>query len=167
MVKTFALLQAIIQAANITPPADIVFPIIIAALMGVQLAALVATPVPAAATGRYDVIGQQDGKPYNNVPYRNSFTGIPGRPMLVNETGNEIVIDPYTTRNLQMNYPDIIEGINQARVPQRASGAYPYSSQKSAAGPVVVQFHPDTLKAMNDFQETIKNPITPTKSLRV
>jgi len=92
---TIALLQAIIQAANIAPPADIIMPIIIAALMGVQLAALIATPVPAAAKGRYNVIGQQDGKVYNDVPYQHSFTGIPGKPMLVNETGNEIVIDPY------------------------------------------------------------------------
>ena len=158
---TIALLGAIIQAANIAPPADIVMPIIIAALMGVQLAALIATPVPAAATGRYNVIGNQDGKAYNNVPYNKSFTGIPGRPMLVNETGNEIVIDPYTTRNIQMNYPDIIEGINQARVPQRASGSYPDSgSSRSATNqPVIVQFHPDTLKAMNDFQEQIKKPL--------
>jgi len=158
---TIALLQAIIQAANIAPPADIVMPIIIAALMGVQLAALVATPVPAAAEGRYNVIGQQDGKSYNNLPYKNSFTGIPGRPMLVNETGNEIVIDPYTTRNIQMNYPHIIEGINQARVPQRASGQYPDSggSRSSGSTQISIGFDDETKQEMKNFREQLKKPL--------
>ena len=150
-----------ITSALALEPAGIALAIIVGILGAAQIGLILATPVPQAAAGRYNVTGMDDGKKYNNVPYLESFTGIPGNPMLVNETGNEIVIDPYTTRNIQMNYPYIIEGINQAKVPQRAGGLYPDAGiQKTAANaPVVVQFHPDTLKAMDDFKEQIKKPL--------
>ncbi len=135
--------------------------IIVGLLGAAQIALILATPIPQAASGRYNVIGKQDGKAYNDVPYQSSFTGIPGRPMLVNETGNEIVIDPYTTRNIQLNYPYIIEGINQARVPQRAGGYYPDAgAQKTTANvPVMFGFDPATLNALDKFQKTLEKPI--------
>ena len=123
------MLQAIINAANIAPPADIIFPIIIAALAGIQLAAIIATPVPQAAEGRYDVIGQQDGKLYKNVPHIGTpKTGLYKNTFLGSENGGEIVIDTPTTENLMMNYPDVIKAIKYAStgaVPQRAEGYYP------------------------------------------
>ncbi len=144
------------------PILGVALAIIVGLLGAAQVALILATPIPQASSGRYNVTGKQDGKAYNNVPYQESYTGIPGRPMLVNETGNEIVIDPYTTRNIQMNYPYILEGINQARVPQRASGAYPYSSQRSAAGPMLIQLHPDTLKVLDRLDERLAKPIDAT-----
>lgn len=143
--KEISLVQAIINTAQavtaaLTLPVAGVALAVIAGLLGaIQIGLILATPVPEAATGRYkaiqrakqaamgsyDVIGQSDGKYYPGVPYDPKFgTGIPGRPLLVNETGNEIVIDPDTTKNLIMNYPEVIKAINMARVPQRASGAY-------------------------------------------
>ena len=138
--------------------------IVVGLLGAAQIALILATPIPQAATGRYNVIGNQDGKAYNNVPYQNSFNGIPGRPMLVNETGNEIVIDPYTTRNLQMNYPDIIEGINQARVPQRAGGSYPYATSQRTVGGISSQsvFDSEALQVIKDFTSQLKKPLDAT-----
>jgi hypothetical protein len=56
-------------------------------------------------------------------------------PTLISETGQELVIDPKTTRNLMVNYPQVIDAINFARVPQRAVGKYvetPSASQQPA-----------------------------------
>ncbi|MCX6305535.1 MAG: hypothetical protein NT040_11255 [Bacteroidetes bacterium] len=130
--KEMALFNALISVAVAiagalaTPPGPggIVMSIIAAALGAIQIGFILSQKVPAAATGRFNVIGEQDGRAYNDVPYQESFTGIPGRPMLVNETGNEIVIDPKTTRNLMVNYPGVINAINFARVPQRSGGSY-------------------------------------------
>ena len=94
-------------------------------LGGLEIALIASTPIPAAAKGRYNVIGQGDGKQYNNVPYEKApETGLYTRPTLFAETGNEIIIDPVTTKNIQMNYPGIISAINFARIPQRAMGNF-------------------------------------------
>ncbi len=171
---TIALLQAIIQAANIAPPADIVFPIIIAALMGVQLAALIATPVPAAAQGRYDVIkksrqaasgrysvmGQDDGKQYNNIPFLSDpQSGVYSTPTLFAETGREIILNPKHTENLMRFQPGLLDAI--MRVPQRASGLYQDTgAQRTTANvPVVFGFDPATLNALEKFQKTLEKPI--------
>ncbi len=171
---TIALLQAIIQAANIAPPADIVFPIIIAALMGVQLAALIATPVPAAAEGRYDVIkksrqaasgrysvmGKDDGKQYNNIPFlEDPQSGVYSTPTLFAETGREIILNPKHTENLMRFQPGLLDAI--MRVPQRASGLYQDTgAQRTTANvPVVFGFDPATLNALEKFQKTLEKPI--------
>jgi hypothetical protein len=123
---TIAFLQAIIQAANIAPPADIVMPIIVAGLMGLELAALIATPVPQASKGIYNVTGADDGKLYSNVPLTRSLkTGYYTRPTLVAEEP-EYIIDTKTTREISMNYPEIFDAINNVReVSQRYRGRYP------------------------------------------
>ena len=85
--------------------------------------ALVATPQ--AAHGRWDVIGEDDGRVYRNVPYRGvARTGIVSTPTLMGEQGAEIVIDNPTTRNIIMNAPWIVGEIMRYRVPQRAGGKY-------------------------------------------
>ena len=150
-----------ISAALTIPIVGIAMAVIVGLLGAAQVGLILATPVPQAASGRYNVTGQQDGKSYSNVPYKSSFTGIPGRPMLVNETGNEIVIDPYTTRNIQLNYPHIIEGINQARVPQRASGQYLDSQgQRSSSGKTIIAYDQETLDAMRAHTEQMKKPMS-------
>lgn len=74
--------------------------------------------------GRYDVLGAEDGKLYNNVPYTGKLsTGLVRSPVLVGEEP-EVVIDTETTRNIMFNAPDLLGAINAMRVPQRAAGNY-------------------------------------------
>lgn len=82
------------------------------------------------ASGRYDVIGEDDGKNYRNVPYIGSSpTGIVRRTSLISENGAELIINAEDLAKLQkhINYPLIVDAIEDARrghVPQRASGNY-------------------------------------------
>ena len=82
------------------------------------------------ATGKYDVIGADDGKLYKNVPYAGTVgTGIVSSPTLIAEDGGELVVSSPDLRALQkhINYPLIVQAINEVRagsVPQRASGKY-------------------------------------------
>ncbi|MEI7980424.1 MAG: hypothetical protein WCI71_02150 [Bacteroidota bacterium] len=111
--------------------------VVVGVLGAAQVALILATPIPEAAKvryaaikarqaarGRYNVTGQDDGKLFRDVPYEQSFTGIPGRPLLVNETGDEIVIDPETTKKIQKESPWIFDEIQRARVVQHADGKY-------------------------------------------
>jgi hypothetical protein len=85
------------------------------------------------ATGQYDVIGEDDGKHYNKVPFDgNSYTKLYTRPTLIAERGPELVLSAPHTRNLQLNYPEILNAIMATRVPQYASGNVPVSNQQAA-----------------------------------
>lgn len=81
------------------------------------------------ASGRYDVIGIDDGRHYN-VPFIGSAeTGIVTRPALVAEKGSELIVSADTLERLRshINYPLVVNAINDARsgrVPQHASGNY-------------------------------------------
>lgn len=81
------------------------------------------------ASGRYDVIGIDDGRHYN-VPFIGSAeTGIVTRPALVAEHGSELIVSADTLERLRshINYPLVVNAINDARsgrVPQHASGNY-------------------------------------------
>lgn len=82
------------------------------------------------ASGRYDVIGESDGKNYRDVPYiGHTQTGIVRRTSLVSENGAELIINAEDLSRLQkhINYPLVLSAIEDARnghVPQRASGNY-------------------------------------------
>ncbi len=82
------------------------------------------------ATGRYDVIGEDDHKKYNDVPFIGPApTGIVRRTALVSETGSELIVNTEDLMRLQqhVNYPLVLQAINDARsgrVPQRAEGNY-------------------------------------------
>lgn len=82
------------------------------------------------ASGRYNVIGQDDNRTYHDVPYIGPApTGIVHRTSLVSETGAELIINAEDLAHLQrhINYPLVVEAINDARtgrVPQRADGNY-------------------------------------------
>lgn len=94
-----------------------------------QTAVIVAQEVPEFATGRYNITGAQTGKQYNNIPYTGpAVTGLYTRPALVGETGAEMIIDANTTRNLMVNFPEILEAIHNSRVNQFAAGRYPEKS---------------------------------------
>lgn len=81
------------------------------------------------ASGKYDVIGADDGRTYH-VPYLGpASTGVVTRPALVGERGTELIIAADTLDRLRshINYPMIVSAINDARsgrVPQHASGSY-------------------------------------------
>jgi hypothetical protein len=116
---------AVASALSAGPGVGIVLSIITAALGAIQIGYILSQKVPEAAMGRYSVIGQDDNKLYKDVPYvNNPATGLYSTPTLISETGQELVIDPKTTRNLMINYPQVIDAINFARVPQRAVGKY-------------------------------------------
>jgi len=130
--KQLALAQGIINVAQAVtsaltggPILGQVLAIITAALGAAQIAIISSTEVPQAAKGRYSVIGAQDGKSYDHVPYeQNPKTGIYSSPLLISETGQEMVIDPATTKKLVTYYPQVIQAINYARTPQAATGRY-------------------------------------------
>ncbi len=193
--KAISIVQAIINTAQaitaaMTVPYVGIALAIVAGIMGAaQIALIAATPIPEAAKGRYNVIGQDDRKLYRDVPYEESFTGIPGRPMLVNETGREIVIDPETTKRLQKNSPEVIDAILQARqpgyesriiipppfvtpafapnlaniimgVPQRQIGNYPTTTIKNEPPQININTDNSGLKATIDLlNETLKHGI--------
>lgn len=83
-------------------------------------------PTAQAQSGRWNVIGKEDEKPYRNVPYEGmAQTGIVATPTLVGERGDELIIDHPTLHNIRMNAPHILQEIMQQRVvPQRANGQY-------------------------------------------
>ena len=82
------------------------------------------------ASGRYDVIGEDDGRTYRGVPYiGDSPTGIVRRTSLISESGAELIINAEDLSRLQhhINYPIVVQAIQDARIgrlPQRAEGNY-------------------------------------------
>ena len=76
------------------------------------------------ASGRYDVIGEDDGRTYRDVPYiGDSPTGIVRRTSLISESGAELIINAEDLSRLQhhINYPIVVRS---GRVSQRAEGNY-------------------------------------------
>lgn len=130
--KALALMSAIVNTALAmvkaltTQPVwlGIVLAALVGAMGGLQIAAITSQPIPQYASGYYDVIGQKDGKRYRGPVIDSPGTGLIDQPSILVGEKPEIIIDPFTTRNLMINYPQVIEAINAARVPQFASGKY-------------------------------------------
>lgn len=102
------------------------------------------------AAGKYDVIGEQDGKRYNGVPYVGTpVSGIVSSPALIAERGDELVINHEDLGRLRrtMAYPLIVQSIQQVRRPVRqyADGSY------SAMGNVT------PLPDYGDLRKTVKD----------
>ena len=82
------------------------------------------------ARGNYSVIGEDDGKQYNDIPYIGSpASGIVRRTSLISENGSELIVNAEDLARLKnhINYPLVLSAINDARsgvVAQRASGNY-------------------------------------------
>lgn len=82
------------------------------------------------ATGKYDVIGEEDGRLYRDVEYVGEpTTGIVRKPTLVAEQGEELIVSSPDLQLLKkhVNYPYIVSAINDVRagvVKQRATGNY-------------------------------------------
>lgn len=88
------------------------------------------------ADGRYDVIGANDNRFYPNVPFIGpvSGTGIVHGTSLISEKGDEMIINAEHLRNLQANYPEILNAVLATRVPQRAGGNYNVVKEGNVAG---------------------------------
>jgi len=120
------LAQSVMAGLNTTPfmPMGIIMGALAAVLGGIQLGVILSTPIPEAAKGRYNVIGES-GQHYKNLPYIGApKTGLYESAFIGAEKGREIIIDNPTTERILMNYPEIIQAIDYARVPQHATGRY-------------------------------------------
>lgn len=85
------------------------------------------------ASGRYSVIGAEDGRTYPDIPYiGDAPTGIVRSPALISESGAELIVNAPDLQRLKqhINYPLVVQAINESRrgsataVPQRAAGSY-------------------------------------------
>ena len=110
----------------------------LAAAMGVvQIATIKAAQY---ATGKYPVIGEDDGRRYEaNYVGNRIQTGVYDQPTLglFSEKEPEMVVDGNTTRKLILNYPRVyrsIIDISRGRVPQFAGGRYPTGSSTISSG---------------------------------
>lgn len=110
----------------------------LAAAMGVvQIATIKAAQY---ATGKYPVIGEDDGRRYEaNYVGNRIQTGVYDQPTLglFSEKEPEMVVDGNTTRKLILNYPRVyrsIIDISRGRVPQFAGGRYPTDSSMISSG---------------------------------
>ena len=111
-------------------------------------------PIPQYAKGRYDVIGQDDGRKYRAKVINDPGTRLITDPSILTGEKPEIIIDPATTRNLQMNYPGVIEAINMARMPQYASGSYPVATVKETYSEKSIP--PEFYDLMEEMNEELK-----------
>ena len=108
--------------------------------------------VTQAADGRWDVVGEDDGVTYRNVPFRGpARTGIVSGPTLVAERGDELIVDNPTLRRIRMDAPWVLSTIRNMRVAQRATGNYsqlPASGSSTGSGQT--QVNNDLLQANTD-----------------
>ncbi len=153
--KQVALMNAIVNTAssivkmlNNPWPLNLILAALVGVAGGLQIAKIATTPLPQYFSGKYDVIGQQDGKRYNAGVIDSPRTGLINSPSILVGEKPEIIIDPYTTRNLQMNYPEVIQAIMTARVPQFSSGSYPSSGGDPGPGPMATSDLTATLYAL-------------------
>ena len=118
------------------------------------------------AAGRYDVIGEEDGRTYRDVPYiGESPTGIVRRPALISENGAELIVNADDLNRLRrhVNYPLVVQAINDSRrplsgaapLPQHAAGDYapmagasPSSGGRTATSDAILARLADTLESL-------------------
>ncbi len=160
--KATALMGAIVNTALAivnaltTKPAwlGLVLAAMVGTMGGMQIATIASQPMPQFASGYYDAIGGQDGKKYRGPVIDSPGTGLISSPSILVGEKPEIIIDPYTTRNLMINYPGVIDAINHARMPQYASGKYPASTEKITERPLPVEFY-ETISELRSVMQTI------------
>jgi hypothetical protein len=110
-------------------PWGIIEAVAIGASAGLQVAAIdeKIKSLPQAYEGKYPVKGASDGKTYNAGVMTNAKTGLLSSPTILAGEQPEIIIDPRTTKMIQMDYPGILNAIYMlsGRMPQFAAGKYP------------------------------------------
>lgn len=82
------------------------------------------------AKGKYDVVGADDGRTYSATYIGTPQTGVVWNPSLISERGPEIIIDADRSRNIRMNYPELLSVIKS--VPQHATGTVNASTSHSS-----------------------------------
>ena len=85
------------------------------------------------SAGRIPVTGADDGNLYFAELINKPKTGIQKGPALLSELEDEMIVDGATTKELSINYPEIIEGIKQLSIgatPQFADGNYPVTTKE-------------------------------------
>ena len=113
--------------------------------------------------GRYPVMGADDKQIYQASLLGKVRTGIYNKPTLglFSEKEPEIVIDGPTTRNIKANFPQILNAIQSARVPQYAGGLYPELGAGQQAFPMELK---DLLIAnyrmMQEVRDAHRRPAT-------
>lgn len=123
------------------------------------------------ASGRYDVIGQDDGKTYRDIPYiGDAPTGIVRRTSLVSENGAELIINAKDLARLQrhINYPVVVQAIQDARtgrVAQRVAGNYE-SLHQSLGMSSGISNNETTNKALESVVQELKLVIPALKNLK-
>lgn len=124
------------------------------------------------ATGRYDVIGQDDGKSYNDVPYIGPApTGIVRRTSLVSENGAELIINAEDLSRLQkhIDYPVVVQAIQDSRsgrVPQRAEGNYTPINTPNQQSPVAATDSNATATNISQLLTELKSLIATLRNLK-
>lgn len=113
------------------------------------------------ARGKYDVLGNEDGQLYQDVPFIGSpESGIVKKTALIAEQGEELII---SSPDLQMlrkhaNYPYIVSAINDVRagtVPQHSAGNY--ASLEPAPAPDDIDGNRELLEKIFLFLEKLNN----------
>ena len=126
------------------------------------------------ARGRYDVIGEEDNRLYEDVPYIGAApTGIVRSPALISENGAELIVNADDLQRLRrhVNYPMVLQAINESRrpVPQHATGSYPVTSPAGTAAPPTAvadpSLSPKLIQRLAEAIETISNGIPASVSL--
>lgn len=161
--KAVALMGAIVNTALAIVKALTTQPVWLGIIMGalvgamgaLQIATITSQPIPQYSSGYYDVIGNKDGKRYRAPVIDSPGTGLVSQPSILVGEKPEMIIDPYTTRNLAINYPYVIDAINAARVPQYAVGKYQDSSASSSSP--ATAYPEDLKKTISGLQMTTAN----------
>ncbi|MFZ4548000.1 MAG: hypothetical protein ACOYN4_11225, partial [Bacteroidales bacterium] len=159
--KATAIIQAIINTAlaimnALATGGPAAVPLSIAAGIAgaAQIAVITAQKVPQYYTGR-NVTGALDGRQYTNVPYAgNARTGLYTHPTLIADHGSEIVIDHNRSRNIQMNYPEIMAAIRA--VPQYYSGRYPGDQQPGVSTQQTEAINPALLSMLAENNRLLR-----------
>lgn len=124
------------------------------------------------ASGNYDVIGQDDGKTYRDIPYIGPApTGIVHRTALISENGAELIINAEDLAKLQrhINYPLVVSAIQDARsgnIPQRAKGNYGSIDNEQMSGSTPSVHQNSSIEDMNKLTTELKVLIESLKNIR-
>jgi len=120
------------------------------------------------ATGKYDVMGADDRRSYNGVPYLESASGVITHPALISEQGSELIINAADLKLLQkdVNYPLVLKSIENAHrgtpVTQHASGTISASStsdsSRSASSAASNSDYAELLTAVKALTEKMGSP---------
>ena len=109
--------------------------------------------------GRYDVVGEKDGRTYRNVPYAEiKQSQIVSKPTLISERGGEMILTASHVKNLQFNYPALMNAIMATRVPQRAEGKYDIAAtQSNASNDAMMGVLSQLTYTLNNMQSRLGN----------